>query len=193
MGAFAMGDGIKHIRCAEDGSIWVGYFDEGIFSGAEQDGSWPISSYGIVRFAPNGEVLWKFNWQEHPDISIDDCYALTLDGNTLWSCTYTDFPIIRVERGAVSHWRNEISGARALAVNGDHVLLAGGYNENADRIALLRLGTDRAEQIGEWHYPPLRRNVARLLQGQGGILHVVGEGRWIRIGLATPRENAICL
>jgi hypothetical protein len=27
-GTFEMGDGIEHIRCAPDGTIWVGYFDD---------------------------------------------------------------------------------------------------------------------------------------------------------------------
>jgi len=63
-GTFAMGDGIEHIQCAADGTIWVGYFDEGVFSGPMEDGSWPISSSGIARFGPDGRVLWKFNDQK---------------------------------------------------------------------------------------------------------------------------------
>jgi hypothetical protein len=186
-GAFAMGDGIEHIRCATDGTIWVGYFDEGVFSGPNEDGSWPISSSGIARFGPDGSVLWRFNGEERADLSIADCYALALDGNTLWCCPYTDFPIVRVEDGAVDHWRNEVAGAWALAVDGDYVLLAGGYNDKSERIALLRLGSDRAHQIGEWRFHPPERNAARLLQGQGATLHIVGQGRWTKLSLATIR------
>src|ERR1700677_4471504 len=109
-----MGDGIAHIRCAADGTIWAGYFDEGVYSAPNKDGSRPISSSGIARFGPDGRVLWRFNTHERPDLPIADCYALTLDGNTIWTCPYTDFPIVRVEDGLVAHWRNDVVGASAL-------------------------------------------------------------------------------
>jgi len=103
VGSFAMGDGIAHVCCAPDGTIWVGYFDEGVFAGPNRDGSWPVSSSGIARFGPNGDVVWKFNCEERADLSIDDCYALALDGNTLWCCPYTGFPIVRVKGDVVDH------------------------------------------------------------------------------------------
>jgi hypothetical protein len=186
-GAFTMGDGIEHIRCAADGTIWVGYFDEGVFSGPNKDGSWPVSSSGVARFGPDGSVLWRLNSEGRADLSIADCYAMALDGNTLWSCPYTDFPIVRVEGGVVDYWRNDVAGARALAVEGEHILLAGGYNDASERIALLRLDDDRAEQIGECRFAPPERNTAHLLQGQGTTLHIVGQGRWTKLDLATIR------
>jgi hypothetical protein len=97
------------------------------------------------------------------------------------------FPIVRVEGGVVRHWRNEIAGARALAVDGDHVLLAGGYKDKSERIALLRLSGDLAQQIGEWRFPAPELNTAHLLQGQGATLHIVGHGRWTKLSLATIR------
>jgi hypothetical protein len=184
---FAMGDGIAHIQCAADGTIWVGYFDEGVFSGPMEDGSWPISSSGIARFGPDGRVLWKFNDQERAGLSIDDCYALTLDGSTPWCCPYTDFPIVQIERDTVKRWRNKVAGAKALAVEGDLVLLAGGYRGQSERIALLRLGDDQAHQIGEWQFEQLDRNAARLLQGRGETLHVVRQGNWTKVSLTTIR------
>lgn len=186
-GAFAMGDGIAHIRCAADSTMWAGYFDEGIFSGPNKDGSEPISSSGIARFGPDGSVLWKFNGEARANLPIDDCYALALDGNALWCCPYAGFPIVRVECGVVGHWRNEVAGAKALAVDGDHVLLAGGYGDKSRRLALLRLGNDRALQVGEWHFQPPERNAARLLQGQGDTLHIAGQGRWTKLKLTTLR------
>ncbi len=186
-GAFVMGDGIEHVRCAADGTIWVGYFDEGIFAGPNEDESWPISSSGIARFAPDGTVLWRFNDEERTDLSIADCDAWTLDGNTLWSCPYRDFPIVRVERGVVRHWRNGIAGAKALAVGADHVLVAGGYSEEAGRVALLRLDDDQAQQLGELHLQPPERGAAGLAQGQGATLHFVGQGRWTKLNVAAVR------
>jgi hypothetical protein len=87
----------------------------------------------------------------------------------------------------VDHWRNEVAGARALAVDGDHVLLAGAYNDKSERIALLRLDGDLAQQIGEWRFRAPERDAARLLQGQGATLHIVGHGRWTKVSLATIR------
>jgi hypothetical protein len=188
-GTFAIGDGIEHIQCAADGTIWLGYFDEGVFSGPMDDGSWPISSSGIARFGPDGSVLWKFNDQERAGVSIDDCYALTVDGSALWCCPYMDFPIVRVERDVVKRWRNKVAGAKALAVEGDHVLLAGGYRDQSERIALLRLGDDQARQIGEWQFQRPGRNAARLLQGRGETLHIVGRGEWTKMSVATMRAN----
>ncbi|MHC2334071.1 hypothetical protein [Bradyrhizobium sp. USDA 4454] len=189
-GTFAMGDGILHIQCAADGTIWVGYFDEGVFSGPmEEDGSWPISSSGIAHLGPDGSVLWKFNDQERADIFISDCYALTVDGPTLWCCPYTDFPIVRVDRDGVKYWRNKVAGANALAVEGDHVLLAGGYGDRSDRITLLRLGDDQAQQIGQWQLQRPDRSAAWLLQGHGDTLHMVGRGEWTKMSVATVRAN----
>ena len=184
-GAFAMGDGIEHIRCAADGTIWVGYFDEGVFGGPNTDGSWPVSSSGIARFAPDGTVLWTFNTEERADLSIADCYALTLNENTPWSCFYTDFPIVRVRSGTVRHWRNGIRGSKALATDGQHVLLAGGYGDQARRIALLRLDDERALPLGDVPFQPPANSAAGLLQGHGAILHIVGHGRWRRLNLSA--------
>lgn len=78
----------------------MGYFDEG-------EGS------GVARFDPDRTALWKFN--ERTDPIIIDCYAMMLDGSTLWCCPYGDFPIVRVEHGAVKTWRNDVAGAEALA------------------------------------------------------------------------------
>lgn len=189
VGTFVIGDGIAHIQCAADGTIWVGYFDEGVFSGPMEDGSWPISSSGIARFGPDGRVLWKFNDQERAGLSIDDCYALTLDGSTSWCCPYTDFLIVQIERDTVKRWRNKVAGAKALAVEGDLVLLAGGYRDQSERIALLRLGDDQAHQIEEWQFQRFDRNAARLLQGRGETLHIVGRGNWTKVSLTTIRAT----
>jgi hypothetical protein len=188
-GAFDIGDGVAHIRCAADGTFWVGYFDEGVFSGRNNDGSWPVSSSGLARFGPDGSVLWKFNGGERADQFIDDCYALTLDGSTAWCCPYMDFPIFRVRDGVVDRWRNEVTGARTLVIDGDHVLLAGGYKDKSERLALLRLDGDFARQVGEWRFRPAARNAAHLLQGQGATLHIVGHGCWTRLSVLNALSS----
>lgn len=167
-GAFVMGDAIAHIRCAADGTIWAGYFDEG----------------GIARFAADGRVLWEADAQGQGSLAMD-CYALALDGNTLWSCLYPGFPIIRIEEGAARHWSSSSeSGVAALAIDGDHVLLAGGYGDGAGRITLLRLEEKQARRLGHLRFQP-PASTATLVQGQGAMLHIVGSGRWQRLDVAT--------
>ncbi|MGK6321355.1 hypothetical protein [Sphingomonas sp. DT-204] len=86
-----LGDGIENLLCSADGTIWVGYFDEGVFGGPNKDGSWPVSSGGIVQFDASGRVLWSFNERVRENHSIADSYAMTLSGPDLWACFYTDF------------------------------------------------------------------------------------------------------
>ncbi len=65
--------------------------------------------------------------------------------------------------------------------------LPGANKENADRIALLRLLSTQAQQIGEWNFRLPPRNAARLLQGLGATLHIVGQGRWTKLTLPVLR------
>ena len=188
LAAFNLGDGIAQMLCAPDGTIWVGYFDEGVFSGPNTDGSWPVSSSGLAQFDSAGSVLWGYNSQDRPS-SIDDCYAFTLAGNTVWSCFYSNFPIISVEGGKVRQWRNSISGARALAVEDEYVLLAGGYNEQAGRVALLRLAENEAELVGEIQISVRPRGTPGLTRGSGNTLHIVEGGIWRRLSVATVRRT----
>ena len=178
-GTIALGDGIDHLCCAPDGTIWAGYCDEGIGSG-------PISSGDIVRFDPDGRALWSFNSDDRHDLCIFDCYAMTLNANTLRSCFYSDFPIVRVEDSVISSWSNAVRGARALAVDRDHILLAGGYDEEAERLILLRLDSGQACQLSELRFPPLR--AAAHVQGLADTLHIIGQGAWTRMGVADARD-----
>jgi hypothetical protein len=190
VGAFAMGGYLTHVQCATDGTIWAGYFDEGVYCGPNEDGTPAISASGVARFDRDGRVLWSFNDQpETSGLFIDDCYALALDGATLWCCPYSNFPIIRVDQGVVTHWRNDIAGAKALAVDGDHVLLAGGYKEESSRLALLRLDGGEARQVGEGWFKRPDRGAAALVQGRGATLHIVGEGRWVKVTVASLRAG----
>jgi hypothetical protein len=177
--SFAAGDGIEHVRCAPDGSIWVGYFDEGIFGGT-------LGSGGIVRFNDAGHPLWAYNDEARSGKSfIDDCYAMTLAGNELWTCFYSDFPITRIEDGKETNWRNSLSGAKALAIDGATVLLAGGYTLEQTRIALVELRDTGAAPLGSYHHLALKD--AALIQGQSDTLHIVSGGHWSRVSVADAR------
>lgn len=187
-GEFHAGDGIERIRCAPDGTVWVGYFDEGVFGGQTPDGQWPVGSSGIARFDSEGQLLWGFN-DPAGEVLIADCDALTLDGNVAWACTFTDFPILKIDNGQVRIWKNEVSSARALAVDGHHVLIAGGYRPEHNRLALVRLSeeTNDSALIGEIEFD-LPSGGASLIQGRGDTLHVVGDGRWTKISVEDVRQ-----
>jgi hypothetical protein len=186
VGAFAIGNYVTHVQCAIDGTIWAGYFDASALKG-----NTTISSAGIARFDGNGRLMWRFDDQENGSLIVDDCYAMTLDGATLWTCFEPDFSIVRIAQGVVRHWWNEISDAGAIGVDGDHVLLAGGYDEHRSRLALLRLDGDDARQVGMWTFHRPDENAARLLQGRGATLHIVGGGNWRRIDVAALREGRV--
>lgn len=180
--SFHIGDGIEHVRCAPDGSIWVGYFDEGIFGSS-------VGAGGIVRFDDQGKRLWSYNDEGRNSSSfIDDCYALTLNGNELWSCYYSDFPIILIRNGKETQWGNGVEGAKALAVDGTNVLLAGGYGYDT-RLALVELDEDKAQLVGSYDRPELSN--AALLQGRSSMLHVVNDRVWTRISVAEARSKLV--
>lgn len=178
--AIALGDGIESLLCATDGSIWVGYFDEGIF-GSTSDGEPTVSTGGIVRFSGSGAVLWSYNNDLQGHGFVADCYALTLSGNDVWACCYAEFPIIRVRMHAITSWPNDMTGAKAIAVDNDLVLLAGGYSENADRIAIVKLDGRTSRPIRTIRFECAERDTASLLQGRGAVLHLVNGGIWMRL------------
>lgn len=179
--SFALGDGIEHVRCAQDGTIWVGYFDEGVFGDSAGSG-------GIVQFDANGQALWSYNDSEGAGQSfIDECYALTLAEDEIWACFYSDFPILRVKGGQKTLWTNKVFGAKALAVDGAVVLLAGGYDEDANRLAFVRLEQGDAKLIGAFQCPEFE--YADLISGHSSAIHVVKNEIWTRISASDAQSE----
>jgi hypothetical protein len=185
-----LGDGINHLKIDDLSRIWVGWFDEGVFGNTEwryPGLTWPPSAYGLAAFDEHGVLI------EHLSLeSIADCYALNVVGQTAWSCTYTDFPISCIG-GDVGerNWPTKLVGASAMAVDFPHVVVAGGYNENANRAVLMRLTNDGAEQIGEWRLPFSVDTHLQVdfIDGRGDELHVIKGDAWhcwqVRDFLAT--------
>jgi hypothetical protein len=168
------------IACATDGLIWFGYSDQQIFGASPgPDDSWPASTSGLAAFDENGLCQRRFALDNY---SIAQCYALTTTGEEAWACTYTDFPILRLVGGEVRCWNNRVVGARAIAAGDGHVILAGGYNENKNRVTLLRLDEKEAEPIAELRLPGAA-GVEPFLGGTDGVLHVVDREQWSRIAI----------
>lgn len=182
-GAIWVGTDIKNLLCSPDGTIWIGYSDQGGFS----PGDWG----GIVQLDAGGQLVWSFN--EHINTKevvreeyCWDCYALALNGTSVWTCYYSLFDIVRIENGVVSFWPNSAGGPRAIAVSGDIALLAGGYAEHLTRIAVVDL-SHGARSLGGFPFPDIARTGAGMVRGRDGVLHVVNRGTWFRL---SPEEVA---
>lgn len=92
-----LGDGIQQVHV--DGStIWVSYFDEGVFGnrGWGGPGPEPLGAPGIVAWSTGWERLWR------ADADIYDCYALTSAAGTIWAATYPEFPLRRIRNGRMT-------------------------------------------------------------------------------------------
>ncbi|HWA61576.1 MAG TPA: hypothetical protein VG939_09380 [Caulobacteraceae bacterium] len=171
---FPVGDGVADVQADSLDALWVSHFDEGVF------GDDPLGQGGLVRFDANGSETWRANappWDRPP---IDDCYALNVVGEAAWACHYCDFPILRVgAAGEARLWNNGVRGASALAVDGRHVVLFGGYEGARSRIALLELGDRNAAWIGELELvgPEAARAQAT---GRGDTIHLIDEASWRR-------------
>jgi hypothetical protein len=193
-----LGDGIEDVAIDAEDRIWVGWFDEGMFGNrdwAVPGHEWPPSGNGVACFAPDGELLPLPTWPAEAG-PIADCYALNVAGPGAWACPYTEFPLVRFVPGEPARWwRNALAGPKAIATDGAYALLAGGYREEASRVALVALpGPGQGEDavlLASWQLP-LRRLPApendwapvwdqpTLLVGRGDTLHLVDGGVWHR-------------
>jgi hypothetical protein len=182
-----LGDGIRHLQCDPQGRIWVGYFDEGIYGnfgwGWGPGQPEPIGAPGINRFDEYGELLPILRSSFQPGPNIDDCYAMNVSKDGVWACVYTDFPILNITfEGTYRIWQNkDILGASALALKSDHVVLIGGYQDEENRGALLRLGDDRSKPVFQFAFDVLGHGLRSLslVAARGDEIHFVTEGCWL--------------
>ena len=146
---FTLGDGINDVRTTPNQSVWVSYFDEGVFGnyGWHSPGPECIGSSGCVRFDINGNVSFHFSPDDAGTDIICDAYAMNVVGdNDVWIYFYTEFPIAHITNGQYTVWDFGIGGAAALAVEHDRVLLFGDYNKH-NLVRIVQLGTDNKVTI----------------------------------------------
>jgi hypothetical protein len=183
--AGVLGDGVGDVATTEAGAIWIGYFDEGIYGnfgwGTRRGGSEPIGRSGLARFATDFERVWEF--PRNRQLSISDTPWLTLDGETVWSTFYTDYPVARVEDDAVRTWSDAAGRGGGLLVDGDRVarLLGGdtvlGGLEGAEFVATGTVQLELPGRVGR--RPPTHVR-------QGSVLHVIEpNGTWSITDLAS--------
>lgn len=186
LGRFCLGDAIEHLQCDGEGRIWCGYWDEGaLINRAWGRGGPGMAASGLMRFATDGTALWS------PGVAlagfpIVDCYALNVGRKEIWSCYYTDFPILRVEPSGKHHlWSNDISGVKAIAMDRHLGLLIGGYAEDSHRIVLFRLNSHEVKILAVFDLDLgfSRERPARLLVARHDTLHVVWDEHWHRLSV----------
>lgn len=180
---FCVGDGIEDVQISEHGDIWISYFDEGVFGNFGWDE--PMGSTGLNCFNRSGEITWQFDAPEEVG-AIADCYAMNVHGDDVWLCYYTDFPIVRVDKKRTVHaWSNEVAGARAIAVDGNRVLLFGGYGEDRNRCIIQSLSTSgKAMNQTECTLKAPFDIGASTVLARGANLHAVHQGTWYQLSLS---------
>lgn len=181
-----VGDGIEHVRTTSSGAVWIGYFDEGVYGNlgwGEPGGPEPIGWPGLIRTSRTLEIAWRYPARELDP--FDDCYALTIDGEDVWTLAYASFAITRVRDSQVRSWPTRADGGNALVTDGERVALVGGYRGEHDSVVLGRLDQELTElrrtRLSMPDGAPLPVGATRL--GQGDELHVFVGPEWFRIGL----------
>ncbi|HLJ88123.1 MAG TPA: hypothetical protein VKZ53_14975 [Candidatus Angelobacter sp.] len=138
---FCLGDGIEHVQADSSGRVWVGYFDEGVLG--------RFGENGLVCYDSTGKKLWEFQRPEGVG-PIDDCYSLNVSDEAVWTCYYSEFPVVCIDPSySVTAWETDFGGAKALAVCGDLVLIYTGRKGKKNECRLVRLREGRAEDIAD--------------------------------------------
>ncbi len=156
-----LGDGIHSMQTTASGSIWLSYFDEGVFGNL----GWrqPIGSSGLRRLDSSGESTFEFQPAGGLD-RICDCYCLNIvSERDAWCCYYTDFPIVRIEGDRIaSFWNSPISGATGMAIWRSSLLMHGGYGSNDWKLLRL-MPSGNAEIIASYEF---RGDLGQTLKAQ---------------------------
>jgi hypothetical protein len=177
----ALGDGIQHVLADSTGAVWVGYSDEGVF------GDDPLGACGLIRFTPDLTPAWRYPSDDNPFGPIDDCEALNVDGATAWTCYDSGYPIVRMDEGILTGWRNHVTEARALAVDGSRAALCSGYGSDHDRLAVGLLQNGDFQVTGEYRLV-LPSQAALPVQteviGRGPCLHLLTDDDWYQLTIS---------
>lgn len=132
-----LGDGIQNTQSTQDGTIWTGFFDEGVFGNF----GWtdPVGESGLIAWGSDGTKAYEFEPVESLD-HICDCYALNVVSNTeTWCYYYTEFPLVKIDGFRIAdYWDTPVCGSDAFAIAHGYALFKGGYDEK-DLYCLVKL------------------------------------------------------
>jgi hypothetical protein len=174
----SLGDGVAHVLTTAEGAVWVGYAEEGVLGSRLPVTVTPVGAPGIVRFDADLSPQWNYDGREWG--RVDDCYALNVDGDTVWTCYYSRFPLVRIHDGVTLAWHNSVaSGASGILVDDRWVALFGGYGTNLHRLVVATLAGGTVNAVREFRMT--------LEDGQPlPVGHVVGRGA--RLHLLAGRD-----
>lgn len=181
-----LGDGIEHVQVGEDGTVWVGYFDEGVFGnyGWGDPGPAPLGAGGIVAWTANLEKAWELDPEEG---LVVDCYTLNVSGDEVLSSPYTDFPVVRIRAGEVTVTPTRgVSGPRGILRSGHRVGLIGSYDRPWQLVVGDLFGSSFAPG-GRYRLtgPDGGRLPRGRLHCRGSVAHVFADGTWLTFDLDT--------
>ena len=173
---FLLYDGIEHLLADGEDRLWVGYFDEGIF------GNGAHAAAGLCQFDASGQALWSFVPPEGGE-RIDDCYALNVADDAVWTHYYSCYDLVRIGRdGASRRWTTPLVGAGIVARDDHRVLTVGAYGKGQpiDLCHLWDLGADGLEHPRPVvTFPFLERRTHQVL-ARGPIVYFVDGARVFR-------------
>ena len=180
-----LGDGIQHLQVGADGTVWAGYFDEGVFGnlGWGGPGPTPLGAGGVVAWSPELEKVWELDPVEG---LVSDCYALNAGGEDVLACPYTDFPVLRIsDRRPRVFATTGVSGPSGILGLGDEVALLGAYGDPT----LLVRGTSAGgafREVGRGHLRAPDGKELRFdrLVCRGSVAHVFSGVEWCAYDLA---------
>ncbi|MCM2677597.1 hypothetical protein [Alkalicoccobacillus plakortidis] len=156
---FLIGDGLSHVYSTEKGSIWTGYFDEGVFGNwgwadpTVKDPRPPVGEPGVIKWSQTGEQLFVNTQAE-----IADCYAMNvISDSEVWFYYYDSFKLAHVKNGVFKEYDPQFESAHDFIVNEKHVLLREDHlfqlyeiqGDHLKKIAMIHLLDEDEEQIGE--------------------------------------------
>lgn len=163
---FTAGDAIEHLLADESGSLWLGYFDEGVCEDS-------LSEPGVRCWSSTGTPLWEYSPPPGAE-GVVACEALNVHRNAAWAYLYAQSPLLEVRDGRAAQARTApVTDATAVAVHGSRVALFGGHGIEHDRLILGRLTETSVEPVEECR---LLRPDGIGLGGSPGDFRVVTRG-----------------
>ncbi len=144
---FYIGDGIEHVLADPSGGFWVGYFDEGVFNGGEDD----LGPEGLVKFDENGTPVFRFVSDGTTGEYIDDLYALNIDQKgSVWLCPYSRFYVAKITGNCVEVVleASPIRGSHGLAISPkENVIMFSGTYKKLREFSLLNFNKGSMRKI----------------------------------------------
>jgi hypothetical protein len=185
-----LGDGIAHLQVAADGTIWAGYFDEGVFGnlGWGGRGPAPLGAGGIVAWSPDFEKTWELDPREG---LVADCYALNVGPGEVTACPYAGFPVVRIRaRHHTVAQTSGVSGPVGIVASGDRVGIIGTYRDPSLLITgAIQGGTFHETERTKLRAPDGAPLPTAEVHCRGSVAHFFAAAKWYSLDLDSLRTG----